>query len=80
MKLGAWISCLVGMVGQKKFLWPSFGVLVFWICDIGDLPVPAASTVQALVALVFGRAGLCLRAYSAGPRPPGRVFTVDHMT
>ena len=49
------------------------------IRDIGDLPVPAASTVQALVALVLGRACLSLRAYSAGPRPPGRILTVYHM-
>ena len=52
---------------------------MFRICDIGDLPVPAASTAAALVALILGRAGLALRANSAGPRPPGRVFTVYHM-
>ena len=49
------------------------------VCDIGDLPVPAASTAAALVALILGRAGLALRANSAGPRPPGRVFTIHHM-
>ena len=49
------------------------------ICDIGDLPVPAASTVQALVALVLRGAGLHLTRDSAGPRPPGRVFTIHHM-
>ena len=53
--------------------------LVFGVCDIGYPPVPAASTVQALVALILGRAGLSLGAHSAGPRPPGRVFTVHHM-
>ena len=35
--------------------------LMFRIRDIGDLPVPAASTVQALVALVLGWAGLSFR-------------------
>ena len=54
--------------------------LVFRIRDIGDLPVPAASTVQALVALVLRRACLRLGAHSAGPRPPAGVLTVDHMT
>ena len=52
---------------------------MFWIRNIGDLPIPAASTVQALVALVLGRACLALRAHSAGPRPPGRILTVHHM-
>ena len=49
------------------------------ICDIGDLPVPAASTAQALVALVSGRACLALSRDSAGPRPPGRILTIHHM-
>ena len=49
------------------------------IRDIGDLPVPAASTAAALVALVLRRAGLSLGAHSAGPRPPGRILTVHHM-
>ena len=52
---------------------------MFRIRDIGDLPVPAASTAAALVALILGRAGLALRANSAGPRPPGRILTVHHM-
>ena len=33
-------------------------LLVFWIRDIGYLPVPACSTAAALVALILGRAGL----------------------
>ena len=49
------------------------------VCDIAHAPVPACSTVQALVALVLGRACLALRAHSAGPRPPGRILTVHHM-
>ena len=49
------------------------------IRDIGDLPAPAASTVQALVALILRGACLSLRAYSARPRPPGRILTVHHM-
>ena len=53
--------------------------LVFRVCDIGDLPVPAASTVQALVALVLRRACLALSRDRAGPRPPGRVLTIHHM-
>ena len=52
---------------------------MFRICDIRDLPVPAAAAVAALVALVLGRAGLALRAHSARPRPPGRILTVHHM-
>ena len=67
MKLGAW-----------GFLLLLF-FLVFRIRDIGDLPVPAGSAATALVALILGRAGLSLGAHSAGPRPPGRVFTVYHM-
>ena len=55
-------------------------ILVFRICDIGDLPVPACAAALALVALIRGRAGLALRTNSAGPRPPAGVFTVDHMT
>ena len=34
--------------------------LVFRICDIGDLPVPAVTAALALIALVRGRAGLAL--------------------
>ena len=53
--------------------------LMFRIRDIGDLPVPTAAAVAAFVALVSGRACLALSRDSAGPRPPGRVFTVYHM-
>ena len=52
---------------------------MFRVCDIAHAPVPACAAALAFVALILGRAGLALRANSAGPRPPGRVFTVDHM-
>ena len=52
---------------------------MFRIRDIGDLPVPAASTVQALVALVLRGACLALSRDRAGPRPPGRILTIHHM-
>ena len=54
-------------------------MLVFRICDIGYLPVPAASTVTAFIALILRGTGLALRTNSAGPGPPGRVFTIHHM-
>ena len=53
--------------------------LVFRVCDIAHAPIPACAAAFALIALVLGRAGLALRAHSAGPRPPGRILTVDHM-
>ena len=52
---------------------------MFRICDIGYLPAPAGSAALALIALVLGRACLRLGAHRAGPRPPGRILTVDHM-
>ena len=86
MKLAAWGLITLGSPQHER---SSLKLLVFTACrssglmfrirDIGDLPVPAASTVAAFIALVLGRACLALSRDSAGPRPPGRVFTVDHM-
>ena len=54
--------------------------LVFGVGDVGDRPVPACATGQALVALCTGRA--CVVIFiddTAGPRPEGDWSLVDHM-
>ena len=53
--------------------------LVFRVCDIGYTSGPAGSAALALVVLVLRGAGLHLSRHRRRPRPPGRVFTVDHM-
>ena len=53
------------------------GFLVFAIGYIGDVAVPACAAITALVALLFGRACLALRDYSACPGPAARRSSVD---
>ena len=75
---GLWLSEL-GARTKAAGSWSLAQTLVFWICDIRNFSVPAVTAALALIALVLGRAGLSRWAHSAGPRPPGRVFTVHHM-
>ena len=68
-QLGAW----------SLGLGASFIFLVFGVCDITHLPVPACAAVLAAVALIQGRAGLARAGHSTSPRPEFHWLLINHM-